>query len=277
VTSAALLTILSQLAFTVDTASIHLIKGLTLNQIGLLRAFGSFVIVGLMCAYQRQSISIKCPMWQLVRSSISVAYMWLLIYAFSHLPFADATALSYLYILYIMILSPSWLGERLHLYHWVSALAGFVGVLVITRPAFNADAWLYLLVAAGVALNGVAVVMNKWMMRSLGENELSIMFWVSVGMLASFSGAWSDPVSYDVDVRLAACVTFCGPAGMLLNLLATKRADVSSFVLLYYLRLPLAIAASLWLFNEPMTLWTAWGMVAIFLACIISEWKPGAR
>ena len=64
-----------------------------------------------------------------------------MIYSFSRLPFADATAISYTQAGYIVAFSVLILGETVAWQRWAAAAIGIAGALLIAKPAF-AD-WLY--------------------------------------------------------------------------------------------------------------------------------------
>lgn len=54
--------------------------------------------------------------------------------AFQKLPLADATAFAYTSILFVTVLSPLVLGEKVGKHRWLAILAGFAAVLVMANP-----------------------------------------------------------------------------------------------------------------------------------------------
>ena len=59
-------------------------------------------------------------------------------FVFRHMPLGMATALFQSSVIFITLLSPIFLGERVGLYRWSAVLTGLSGVLIITNP-FSGD------------------------------------------------------------------------------------------------------------------------------------------
>ncbi|MFZ1814149.1 MAG: DMT family transporter [Rhizobiaceae bacterium] len=59
------------------------------------------------------------------------------IYAFTHLPMAEAYALIFLVPFFVTLLSVLVLGERVGWMRWSAVAVGFVGVLFVVRPGFR--------------------------------------------------------------------------------------------------------------------------------------------
>src|SRR4030095_2764245 len=72
---------------------------------------------------------------QLLRGGVGVVYLWVMIYSFGHLPFADATAISYTQAAYIAVFSVLILGEPVTRSCWAGVAVGFIGALLIAKPA----------------------------------------------------------------------------------------------------------------------------------------------
>src|SRR5438067_3373076 len=128
------------LLFAAETAAIHQIGSrASLMQLALIRAAGGLGLalvlarhVGLALLRTRQ-----LPL-QLLRGGVSLLYLWVLMYSFAHLPFADATAISYTQAAYIAVFSVAILAEPVSWSRWGAAAIGIVGALLIAKPAFAA-------------------------------------------------------------------------------------------------------------------------------------------
>jgi drug/metabolite transporter (DMT)-like permease len=71
---------------------------------------------------------------QLLRSSLLLAATFCFFGALRYLPLAEASAISFLAPVFVVMLSGPILGERAHRARWVSAITGFLGVLIVLRP-----------------------------------------------------------------------------------------------------------------------------------------------
>ena len=61
------------------------------------------------------------------------------LYAFRHLPLADVYALAFCAPLIVTVLADSrCLGERVGPRRWAAVIVGFIGILVMVRPGFQA-------------------------------------------------------------------------------------------------------------------------------------------
>src|SRR5271155_4653095 len=124
--------------FAAETAAIHQIGSrVPLMLLALIRASAGLGLalvlarhVGLAVLRTRQ-----LPL-QLLRGGVGVLYLWVMIYSFGHLPFADATAISYTQAAYIAVFSVLVLGEPVTRLRWAGAAVGFIGALLIAKPVF---------------------------------------------------------------------------------------------------------------------------------------------
>ena len=84
-----------------------------------------------------------------------------------HMPLGMATALFQSSVIFITLLSPIFLGERVGLYRWSAVLTGLSGVLIITNP-FSGDVSWYFLYGIGAALAGAVLSL---LLRQLGKGD----------------------------------------------------------------------------------------------------------
>src|SRR4051812_22379936 len=118
--------------FAAETAIIHHVgSDVPVMQIALIRGAAGIVVA---CVVARAIglgvLRTRRPALQLMRGGVSLLYLWVMIYSFSHLPFADATAISYTQAAYIMAFSVLILGERVAWSGWAAVLLGIGGALL---------------------------------------------------------------------------------------------------------------------------------------------------
>jgi drug/metabolite transporter (DMT)-like permease len=89
------------------------------------------------------------------------------VYAFTHLPMAEAYSLIFLLPVFVAVLSGLFLKEVVGLSRWVALLGGLAGVMLVVRPGFNALT-LGHLAALACAFSGA---LTSSLLRQLGPTE----------------------------------------------------------------------------------------------------------
>src|SRR5207237_9411005 len=151
------LMILQAVVFAAETVIIHQIGSrASVMQLALVRGIGGLLLafafarsIGLVVVGTRQ-----LPL-QLLRGGVSLLYLWVMIYSFGHLPFADATAISYTQAAYIALFSVLILGETVSRSRWAAAALGIFGALLIATPAFDGWSGSYSVVLSAMRLNAL--------------------------------------------------------------------------------------------------------------------------
>jgi drug/metabolite transporter (DMT)-like permease len=260
--------------FAVETAMIHHIgpRGSAM-QLALLRSGAGVALVGLL-AWNTGWSAVKTgqlPL-QLLRGLVSVLYLWVLMYSFAHLPFADATAISYTQAAYIAIFSVLILNERVTALRWIASAIGMVGALLIVKPAFADRNIVYLIALLGTSFNGLAFVLNKYLQRPGGDSELTTMFYVNaVAVVCNLpvlaTAALPEP---EVWPWLPGVLLF-GPVGMYLGIVALRHASASALGPYTLLRLVIAVVAGLAFFRETPDVLSCLGVAAILVSCLLAS------
>jgi drug/metabolite transporter (DMT)-like permease len=259
--------------FAVETATIHHIglRGSAM-QLALLRGCGGVMLVGFLAWNSGWSVlkTGQLPL-QLVRGFVSVVYLWVLIYSFAHMPFADATAISYTQAAYIALFSALILNERVTILRWIATAVGIAGALLIVKPAFGDRNIVYLAVLLGTSLNGLAFVLNKYLQRPGGDSELTTMFYVNaIAVVFNLPVlAVSTVPEPEVWPWLSGVLIF-GPIGMYLGIVAVRNTSASSLGPYTLLRLVIAVIGGIALFREIPDLVSCLGVAAILSSCLLA-------
>ena len=188
-----------------------------------------------------------------LRGGIGLLSMLFTYYAFSALPIADATAISFAGPLFMTALSVPMLRESVGIYRWSAVAIGFVGVLVVTRPGhemFNLGALAAIMCAASYA---VAMILVRQM--SMTEHPVAITFYftafgaVAMGCLLPFG--WVTP---DWSGLLALCgVGIAGGIGQYLQTQAFRLAPAAVAAPFNYASIVFAAAFGYLIWNEVPT------------------------
>jgi drug/metabolite transporter (DMT)-like permease len=264
--------------FAVETAMIHHIgsRGSAM-QLALLRGGAGVALVGLLSGTAGWSVmkTDQLPL-QLLRGFASALYLWVLMYSFAHMPFADATAISYTQAAYIVAFSALILNERVTTLGWIATAIGIVGALLIIKPAFLDRNIAYLAVLLGTSLNGLAFVLNKYLQRPGGDSELTTMFYVNaIAVVCNLPVLATTTLPQpDVWPWLSGVLIF-GPVGMYLGIVAVRHASASSLGPYTLLRLVIAIIGGIVLFREIPDLLSWLGVAAILSSCLLAL-APGS-
>ena len=264
--------------FAIETAMIHQIgsRGSAM-QLSLLRGGAGVTLVVLLSGATGWSVikTDQLPL-QLLRGLVSALYLWVLIYSFAHMPFADATAISYTQAAYIVGFSALILNERVTTLRWIATAIGTVGALLIIKPAFLDRNVVYVAALLGTSLNGLAFVLNKYLQRPGGDSELTTMFYVNAIAVVCNLQVLATTTLPEPDVWpwLSGVLVF-GPVGMYLGIVAVKHASASSLGPYTLLRLVIAITGGIVLFREIPDLLSWLGVVAILSSCLLAL-APGS-
>ena len=208
--------------------------------------------------------------------------LWIL--AVTLVPLAQVFALEFTTPIWVLLLSPFFLGERITALRLLAAVLGFVGILVVARPdlagANTAGANLGMAAAAAsavcFALTGIT---TKVLTRR--ESIVSIMFWLTLLQLV-FGAALA---LWDGVVRWPTAATWpwlvlIGVTGVVAHFCLTSalRLAPASFVMpIDFARLPLIAVAGAVLYGESIDASVLAGAAIIFAGNYINVWAETRR
>lgn len=135
--------VLAFLAYASFSMGDALIKGLgpTLSVFEIAFFTTAFSIIPAIVANRgerwREMFRMKHPWLLQLRCLTAIAGSALVIYAFTHIAFADVYAIAFTTPIFVTLLSVLVLKERVSRLRWVLLLIGFVGVLLVVRPGFR--------------------------------------------------------------------------------------------------------------------------------------------
>lgn len=196
-------------------------------------------------------------------------------YAVAVVPLAQVFALEFTSPLWVAILAPLLLGERMTRVRFLAAVMGFVGILIVTRP--NIQTFDVGLITAAMAAICFALT-NLLTKRLTRDNSIiSILFFLTTiqlgfGLLAA---------GYDGDIALpnAGSLPFLvlvGCAGLLAHFCLTNAlaiAPATVVVPLDFARLPAIAIIAMVLYDEPLEIWVFVGAAVIFTANYLNIWN----
>lgn len=203
--------------------------------------------------------------------------LWLL--ALTMIPLAQVFAIEFTSPIWVIILAPFFLGEKITRTRLAAALLGFLGILVVARPDFtNLDPGVIAAAACAIcfALTGIA---TKALTRA--ESIVSILFWLTLmqSVMGAVLAAWDGQITLPTAQTLPwlVLIGFCGVLAHLCLTSALRLAPASFVMPIDFARLPL-IALVGWLFyNESIDLWVFIGAVLIIGGNLINMQAEARR
>ena len=193
-------------------------------------------------------------------------------WALGLIPLAQVVALEFTSPLWVILLSPFFLGERITPARALSTAVGFAGILIVARPDF-ARIDLGVAAAAGSALFFAgSIILTKTLTR--GESMVAILFWLTL-MQTGFglAGTFADGATRWPTTGTAGWLALIGLAGLGAHLCLTRAlalAPAGFVVTVDFLRLPIFVLVGMALFAEPPDALVLLGGALILLANWIS-------
>ena len=188
-------------------------------------------------------------------------------YAITLIPLAQVFALEFTSPIWVILLSPLVLGERLTWPRIIAAALGFAGILIVTRPDFTHLNAGTVTAAASAIFFAATVLMTKALTR--GESIVSILFWLTLmqlvlGLICTF---WDGQVHWP-DAQTLPWLALIGLGGVTAHLSLTSAlslAPASMVVPVDFLRLPLIAIIAALAYGEAIDPWVIIGGAVIFV------------
>jgi drug/metabolite transporter (DMT)-like permease len=224
-------------------------------------------------------ITRRSPGLHLGRNIFHFAGQNLWFYAITVVPLAQVFALEFTAPLWVLVLSPLILGERLTRIRVLAALAGFIGILIVTRP--SAETLNFGTVAAAMAAIGFAgsIMLTKRLTRT--ETLTCILFWMTLSQTLFgliFAG-------FDGDIALPSLATLpwltlialCGLSAHFCLTTALSLAPATVVTPVDFLRLPVIAIVGLAVYGEAVDAFVILGAAIIFGANYANLWFERRR
>ena len=184
-------------------------------------------------------------------------------YAFTKLPLAEVTAISFTVPLFVTVLAVFLLREEVRWRRWTATAVGFAGVLVVARP-FHGEPQLATLLALGMSLCvGLSVVLLKTFPKKESQLLMLFYFLVSSGLMAAGPAVlgWQTPSRDGWLLLLGVGLVATGSQALIVR--AFRVGDASFVAPFDYVRLLFAGAAGVVMFAEIPDAWTSAGSALI--------------
>jgi len=217
----------------------------------------------------------------LLRNAVHFAGQNLWFWALTAIPLAQLFALEFTSPIWVLLLSPLLLGDRLTRMRVLAAGLGFAGAMMVARPDLSQVDPAVLAAAASALCFALSIIATKALTRQ--EGLVSILFWLTLmqsgfGLLAAgHDGAIALPTAATLP-----WLALIGLGGVVAHLCLTKALSLASAAVVVpidFARLPLIAVLAMWLYGEPLDLWVLAGGATIFLGNFLNirrESRPAA-
>ncbi len=175
-------------------------------------------------------------------------------FALGLIPLAQLIALEFTSPIWVILLGPLFLAERITPVRAFCAALGFTGILIVARPDFG-HVDLGILAAAGSAVGFAgSIIMTKALTR--GESIVSILFWLTLMQLgfgvicAMADGSMALPSAESAPWLVL--IGFCGVTAHLCLTMALSLASANIVVTIDFSRLPVMALVGMLAFGEAL-------------------------
>ncbi len=252
-------------SFELDTFEIMMYRSV----VGFVLVLGVARITG-----HARSITLRSPGLHLVRNISHFTGQNLWFYAITMIPLAQVFALEFTSPLWVLVLSPLLLGERMTRVRALAAIVGFSGILIVARPtAETINAGTLAAAAAAIGFAG-SILATKRLTRS--ESLTCILFWMT-GTQIVF-GLVCAGVDGDIALPSPASLPWLvviGCAGLMAHVCLTTALSIAPATVVTpvdFLRLPLIAVIGLMVYGEAIDAWVLIGAGVIFGANYLNLW-----
>ena len=221
---------------------------------------------------QMQEIKAERLSGHLLRNLMHFAGQNLWFFALTLIPLAQLFAIEFTSPIWVILLSPLLLGERLTAPRLIAAALGFLGILIVTRPDI-AHMNIGVLAAAAAAVCFAATsIATKRLTR--GQSIVTIMFWLTLmqfcfGLIAiGLKGTLTWPTAQTLPWLVL--IGVCGVIAHYSLTSALSLAAASYVMPIDFLRLPLIAGVGALAYGEPLDPYVLGGGLVIFLGIWVS-------
>ncbi|WP_299675106.1 DMT family transporter [uncultured Roseobacter sp.] len=195
-------------------------------------------------------------------------------YAVTVIPLAQVFALEFTSPLWVIVLSPLILGERLTRVRALAAILGFIGILIVARPDMAGVNAGVVTAASSAIFFALTIMFTKRLTRS--QSITCILFYLTTMQLVMGLVA----AGYDGDIALPGAaslpyVVMIGIAGLLAHYCMTNAlalAPATVVVPIDFVRLPAIAVIGMLLYSEPLELFVFLGAAIIFAGNYLNIW-----
>ena len=195
-------------------------------------------------------------------------------YAVTVIPLAQVFALEFTSPIWVILLSPMLLGERLTMVRAIAAFMGFAGILIVARPDMAGISTGVMAAAASAVFFAFTTIFTKRLTRT--QSITCILFYLTVLQLifglimAGYDGDIAIP-----DAQTLPWLLLIGMAGLLAHFCITNAlaiAPATVVIPIDFIRLPVIAVIGMLVYAEAVDIWVFVGAAIIFAGNYLNIW-----
>ncbi|SNS41774.1 DMT family transporter [Tropicimonas sediminicola] len=228
-------------------------------------SFGIVLVVGGAAGALGQ-VTTRNMKWHLARNLSHFTAQNLWFYALAILPLAQVIAVEFTSPIWVALLAPLVLGERLTAVRALAALIGFVGVLMVVRPQVGGISP----AMVAVAISAVGFAGSALFTRRLTRTETitCIMFWLT--LMQAVMGLICAGIDGDITLpsaRAMPWLALIGVTGLAAHFCLSSALAIAPAAMVMpmdFMRLPVMALIGLLVYSEPVDAMVVLGALVIF-------------
>lgn len=188
----------------------------------------------------------------------------------SNVPFADATALGFLQVLFVALIARFVLAEQITYRRIFTILIGFIGVMIVVRPTFVESSSIYVLTGIISALGAaVAVVCVKKVAQSEPKITLLAYQTFAIGLIALIPTIYLWRIPTNADFMWLMLVGIISSFAQFVGISAYKWAQANIIANVEYVKIIYSIIIGFIIFAEVPDKWSIIGALIILASALI--------
>ena len=212
----------------------------------------------------------KMPMMHAMRVTGAFIALYFSFLTVSNIPFADATALGFMKVLFVAIISRSFLSETVGTQRIITIIIGFIGVLLVVQPTMDSDSLFYIGTGLVAAL-GAAVAVICVRKMSVIESKVVVLAYqaIFVGLVTLIPSilAWQWPTI--TELTLLVLVGVISTIGQWFGVTAYKWGEANVVSNVEYSQMIYSMLLGYFLFSELPNTLALGGAVIIIISALI--------
>jgi drug/metabolite transporter (DMT)-like permease len=192
------------------------------------------------------------------------------------MPLGQATTLFQSSVIFVTLLSPFLLNEKVGWFRWTAVLTGLIGIIIVTDP-FSSTISIAVIYGILAAFSGAILAI---LLRRLGrsDNPTSIALWYNFSgtiVIAVILIIMPKQLS-SIDSQILIDLILLGAVASVLQIFFTtayKYLDAVVVSSMRYIQIPLSGFAGYMLFSESMSLNQILGAIIIICSCLAIAWR----
>ena len=192
------------------------------------------------------------------------------------MPLGQATTLFQSSVIFVTLLSPFLLNEKVGWFRWAAVLTGLIGIIIVTDP-FSSAMSIAVIYGILAASSGAILAI---LLRRLGRRDKP----TSIALWYNFSGTIVIAVIIiimpkqlsSIDSQILIDLILLGAVASVLQIFFTtayKYLDAVVVSSMRYIQIPLSGFAGYLLFSESMSLNQILGAIIIICSCLVIAWR----